>query len=534
MSSPSTSPPLYPIPFPPSPPTTNAHNNDLSMSPPTVGDDALVPFTLQHNNTTSTLSTSPDLNSSALALVDGHQQASRSLPQPSSSSSSSSSAPPRLQGRRERDRGRRNPSDGRRLRRPSWRRRGGGPSLTAAREVLEATALPSSSSSSSSSSSPVPQSERQLLLLMLLAQLCSHHTPSPIPFLSHVLSLHSRSILDATAFSFLLDLNLISRVAYDECVRPGATAADIRAAVLPPPALDPDTALVQRPGRGLPPGGAGADPAPLSLSRYARDFVPLRLLGRGTFGSVWSCLSTLTSLPYAVKVVPLEADVRAGGGKVERVLEEVKSMARVRGEWCVRFYAGWLEPGWMRGEARQQQQHLSPGGGPEAEADEEETDTDNTDGPYVGANPYGSSTGFGASGAAFGGDYGEDDYTATNTDTADTSIPLHPSEDFEEEWSSVLHQLPGKGKEKRLTYSCTLYIQMELCTSTTLRSFISSSPPLGPAMLAFWQVAKGLEEVHDAGIIHRDLKPSNVFREEGGRGRYRLGDFGLSTLWDRG
>ena len=168
----------------------------------------------------------------------------------------------------------------------------------------------------------------QLLLLMLLAQLCSHHTPSPLPFLSHVLSLHSRSILDSTAFSFLLDLNLITRTAYDACVRPGATVSEIREAVLPAsgPSGPGGGSLIHRP-QGLP----APEPAPLSLSRYARDFVPLKPLGRGTFGAVWSCLSTLTSLPYAVKIVPLEADVQTGSGKVERVLEEVRNDELLKG-----------------------------------------------------------------------------------------------------------------------------------------------------------------------------------------------------------
>lgn len=37
--------------------------------------------------------------------------------------------------------------------------------------------------------------------------------------------------------------------------------------------------------------------------------------------------------------------------------------------------------------------------------------------------------------------------------------------------------------------------------------------------------------MHDNGVIHLDLKPANIFVTA--EGRFKLGDFGMATLWPR-
>ena len=80
-------------------------------------------------------------------------------------------------------------------------------------------------------------------------------------------------------------------------------------------------------------------------SRYASEFIELRALGRGGFGSVFQCQNALDGRDYAVKKV----SIRSGGGgdvfqqQLQRVLREVKILAVLDHPNIVRYYTAWLE-----------------------------------------------------------------------------------------------------------------------------------------------------------------------------------------------
>jgi TolB-like protein/tetratricopeptide (TPR) repeat protein len=73
------------------------------------------------------------------------------------------------------------------------------------------------------------------------------------------------------------------------------------------------------------------------------------------------------------------------------------------------------------------------------------------------------------------------------------------------------------------------FVVTEMLQGATLREELSSGPlPLGSALDAARQVARGLAAIHERGIIHRDLKPENILRTTDGH--LKILDFGLARF----
>ena len=75
------------------------------------------------------------------------------------------------------------------------------------------------------------------------------------------------------------------------------------------------------------------------------------------------------------------------------------------------------------------------------------------------------------------------------------------------------------------------YLVMELLQGQTLREMLRGNPlPLPEALEFSIQIARGLEEAHEAGIVHRDIKPANIFivRKQQGTQQVKILDFGLA------
>ncbi len=72
------------------------------------------------------------------------------------------------------------------------------------------------------------------------------------------------------------------------------------------------------------------------------------------------------------------------------------------------------------------------------------------------------------------------------------------------------------------------YISMELIEGIDLKQFLKTRgvPPAGQAFEIAFQVADGLQAIHDVGIIHRDLKTPNLMLDASGV--VRLMDFGIA------
>lgn len=80
--------------------------------------------------------------------------------------------------------------------------------------------------------------------------------------------------------------------------------------------------------------------------RYENDFEPLRCLGRGGFGVVFEAKNKIDHRSYAVKRITLPRRE----SKRERVLREVRALAKLEHEHIVRYFNAWLEeppPNWQ-------------------------------------------------------------------------------------------------------------------------------------------------------------------------------------------
>ncbi|KAH9023130.1 hypothetical protein EDB84DRAFT_1441050 [Lactarius hengduanensis] len=82
-----------------------------------------------------------------------------------------------------------------------------------------------------------------------------------------------------------------------------------------------------------------------------------------------------------------------------------------------------------------------------------------------------------------------------------------------------------------------LYIQTELCEFGNFAHFLweygRTFPQLDEARV--WKIiadlSNGMHFIHDSGVIHLDLKPANIFITL--EGRFKIGDFGMASLWPR-
>ncbi|XP_068619600.1 eukaryotic translation initiation factor 2-alpha kinase-like [Battus philenor] len=73
--------------------------------------------------------------------------------------------------------------------------------------------------------------------------------------------------------------------------------------------------------------------------RYENDFTPLRCLGQGGFGVVFEARNNIDHCSYAVKRITLPKRQ----SKRERVLREVRALAKLEHENIVRYFNAWLE-----------------------------------------------------------------------------------------------------------------------------------------------------------------------------------------------
>jgi len=213
-------------------------------------------------------------------------------------------------------------------------------------------------------------------------------------------------------------------------------------------------------------------------SRYLNDFEELKKLGEGAYGKVVKARNKLDMRLYAIKQIHLHPKRKNAEPKYnQRILREVSLLSRLYHQHIVRYYNAWIE---------------------EPLADTEDT---------TSSHPWQS-----------------DMFTFTHSDDSDDPSGEEEEEDnpegagdgdTDDSWGDPPSQhrtpiaLPSPRRRDSIdsqTGGRILYLQMEYCLPTTLRSAINkqvftTNQPAAYRVLR--QILEGLVYIHSKRVVHR-------------------------------
>ncbi|KAI5958136.1 GCN2 [Candida margitis] len=279
---------------------------------------------------------------------------------------------------------------------------------------------------------------------------------------------------------------------------------------------------------------------PRGNSRYERDFEEIGRLGKGGFGDVVKARNRMEGTYYAIKKIKHRAN------KLDSLLSEVLSLARLNHQYIVRYYGTWVEELAENSDNSEEGKIVSIS--EESSESGDETSEDMSDLSYVNR----SSSFLATRTNSFQIDYMsssfdpriefDDESLAQQSNTSEDVFEFAHSTDEDSstrESTDVSRVQTRDGPDKKshsaqdkkvqVVYPRSiLYIQMEFCENNTLLNLIEQGLPNNPN--EYWRLFRQLLEavsyIHSEGFIHRDLKPMNVFIDKSNN--IKVGDFGLA------
>ncbi|XP_076248743.1 eukaryotic translation initiation factor 2-alpha kinase isoform X2 [Calliopsis andreniformis] len=309
-------------------------------------------------------------------------------------------------------------------------------------------------------------------------------------------------------------------------------------------------------------------------SRYLTDFEPVDCLGKGGYGVVFEAKNKIDDCNYAIKRIALPNSQYSR----ERVMREVKALAKLDHQNIVRYFNAWLEcppAGWQEKHDPQWINKLTlPSAGFTSDIIPSETKLNNsvcisvsqTDQSSVesACEAYNALNRRDSDGDSFiifekshsenanenvidisncstessnlSCSNGENDKIPEVTDSMgtesivfeDTSSKHSENENKRKRQKSFSLDLNNKSNVRK-SPKMFLYIQMQLCQRLSLREWLKnqSARDYRRVLIIFHQIVEAVEYVHLQGLIHRDLKPSNIFFSFDDK--IKVGDFGLVT-----
>lgn len=277
-----------------------------------------------------------------------------------------------------------------------------------------------------------------------------------------------------------------------------------------------------------------------SESRYKREFEEVGKLGKGAFGEVLKARNRMEGTFYAVKKIKHKQN------KLETLLNEVLSLARLNHQYIVRYYGCWVED------------VFETGGGEFASESEDESELSDDQfeipvnirsSSFLQSRDNSFQVDYLASSLAsmsFGGQDYDDRIVFAKDSNSESNEELEKMEESSESESESIKEKSEKSLESEEINSAVkygeeqgrtaiynirryiLYIQMEFCENNTLLDLIEKGLPANPHEYwrLFRQVLEAVSYIHSSGFIHRDLKPTNIFIDKSNN--IKVGDFGLA------
>lgn len=312
------------------------------------------------------------------------------------------------------------------------------------------------------------------------------------------------------------------------------------------------------------------------VSRYLTDFDPVHCLGKGGYGIVFEAKNKIDDCHYAIKRIPLPNWQESR----ERVMREVKALAKLDHQNIVRYFNAWLEcppPGWQEQQDKMWQVVSSTGTlsfngdvttvdltghvTPETDKESAALTQKKVPNPVYNSMMWGSNdiTNFTGKLSFIHDDKDESDsfiiFETSNNKEDNGDTVFYDEEDKKENLDSVITVNTSTGDKSKSKSDkvlkrpnsleilssnnmlCSsrmyLYIQMQLCRKESLRDWLAENTrarDFKKVLSMFEQIVHAVEYVHQQGLIHRDLKPSNIFFAPDGQ--IKVGDFGLVTAID--
>lgn len=270
-------------------------------------------------------------------------------------------------------------------------------------------------------------------------------------------------------------------------------------------------------------------------SRYEREFEEVGKLGKGGFGEVVKVRNRMEGTFYAIKKIKHRAD------KLETLLSEVLSLARLNHQYIVRYYGCWVEelPEMVASESSIEN---SDDEDSLTEDDDFETPFNVRSSSFITSHDSSFQVDYFKNSVDALLDYDDSDFddriVFANSDTdeessksavtTDEGSDEEDTEEISDSLTDVVSSNARPASRARPQGKSILYIQMEFCENNTLLNLIERGLPANPSEYwrLFRQILEAVSYIHSCGFIHRDLKPTNIFIDKSNN--IKVGDFGLA------